>query len=179
MLLAYKRRNRYLSESIDEVINRKMVFIGGPRQVGKTTLSLNYLNPSSVENPQYLNWDRLSDKSAILRVQIPLQSKTVVLNEVYKYKKWRNLLKGLFDKYQTKHRFLVIGSARQDHFRKGGDSLFGRYRYFRLHPFSVMELNGNPKRKFTCVKGAPCLQGFHAPHSKRNKILTSSISIAK
>jgi uncharacterized protein len=43
-----------------------MVFIGGPRQVGKTTLALEFLNPKSVKNPGYLNWDRAGDKVMIL-----------------------------------------------------------------------------------------------------------------
>jgi hypothetical protein len=40
----------------------------------------------------------------------------------------------------------VTGSARLDYYRKGGDSLAGRYRYFRLHPFSLRELNRRPAR---------------------------------
>jgi predicted AAA+ superfamily ATPase len=143
-----KKQNklRYISDSIDEAIDRRMIFIGGPRQVGKTTLSLNYLSPPTPQNPQYLNWDRVSDKSAILKDQIPLRSKTLVLDEIHKYKKWRNLVKGLFDKYHNNHRFIVTGSARLDHLRRGGDSLVGRYRYYRLHPFSLNELNKNPTK---------------------------------
>jgi predicted AAA+ superfamily ATPase len=123
-----------------------MIFIGGPRQVGKTTLSLNYLQPSSSKNPHYLNWDRVSDKSLILKDQIPLTSKTIVFDEIHKYKKWRSLVKGLYDKYGDEHRIIVTGSARLDYFSKGGDSLLGRYRYFRLHPFSLAELNKNPTK---------------------------------
>ncbi|MDA2922738.1 ATP-binding protein, partial [Patescibacteria group bacterium AH-259-L07] len=43
---------------------------------------------------------------------------------------------------------LVTGSARLDLYRKGGDSLMGRYHYYRLHPFSVveaLEINTQPK----------------------------------
>jgi predicted AAA+ superfamily ATPase len=124
-----------------------MVFIGGPRQVGKTTLSLNYLSPSSIRNPQYLNWDFADDKSRILKNQIPLTGPRVLLDEIHKYRKWRNLLKGLYDKYHEEHSFIVTGSARLDYFRKGGDSLLGRYRYFRLHPFSLTEFSKNPSAK--------------------------------
>ena len=138
---------RYLSPHIDRALKRKMVFIGGPRQVGKTTLSLNYLSPSSIRNPQYLNWDFADDKSRILKNQIPLTGPRVVLDEIHKYHKWRNLLKGLYDKYHEEHSFIVTGSARLDYFRKGGDSLLGRYRYFRLHPFSLTEFSKNPSAK--------------------------------
>lgn len=139
-----KKMNRYLKSAIDNVLEKKMVFIGGPRQVGKTTLSLQYLEPNSVKNPAYLNWDRNSDKSLILKDQIPLSSRLLVLDEIHKYRHWRRLIKGLYDKHHEDHQFIVTGSAKLDYFRKGGDSLLGRYRYFRLHPFSLNEINKNP-----------------------------------
>lgn len=137
-------RDRYLSGCIKKSLEKKMVFIGGPRQVGKTTLSLEFLTPKSARSPAYLNWDRATDKSLILKDQLPLEHTVLVLDEIHKYKKWRNLVKGLYDKYREDHQFIVTGSARLDYFRKGGDSLLGRYRYYRLHPFSLMEINSNP-----------------------------------
>lgn len=141
-----KREIRYLSPIIKEVLTRKMVFIGGPRQVGKTTMSLQFLNPSTPKNPQYMNWDRTADRKLILNDQIPLQKKLTILDEIHKYKNWRNLMKGLYDKHHEDHQFIVTGSAQLDYFRKGGDSLLGRYRYLRLHPFSLMELSKNPSQ---------------------------------
>ncbi len=141
-----KQTTRYLSSVIKEVLSRKMVFIGGPRQVGKTTLSLQFLNPSTPKNSQYLNWDRTADRKLILNDQIPLQKKVTVLDEIHKYKNWRNLMKGLYDKYHEDHQFIVTGSAQLDYFRKGGDSLLGRYRYLRLHPFSLIEMAKNPNQ---------------------------------
>ena len=141
-----KRETRYLSPIIKEVLNRKMVFIGGPRQVGKTTMSLQFLNPSTPKNPQYMNWDRTADRKLILNDQIPLQKKLTIFDEIHKYKNWRNLMKGLYDKHHEDHQFIVTGSAQLDYFRKGGDSLLGRYRYLRLHPFSLMELSKNPSQ---------------------------------
>ncbi len=140
------KKSRYLSPHIDRAILKKMIFIGGPRQVGKTTLSLNYLTPSTAKNTQYLNWDRASDKAIILKDQIPFSSKTIVFDEIHKYKNWRTLVKGLYDKYHEDHQIIVTGSARIDYFSRGGDSLLGRYRYFRLHPFSLSELNKNPNK---------------------------------
>ncbi len=137
-------KKRYLETQVEASLKKKMVFIGGPRQVGKTTLSLNFIKPSTIKNPAYLNWDMASDKSSILKDELPLEQKIIIFDEIHKYKKWRNLLKGLYDKYNVDHKFIVTGSARLDYFRKGGDSLLGRYRYFRLHPFSVMELSKNP-----------------------------------
>jgi len=138
---------RYLKSHISAALKKKMVFIGGPRQVGKTTLSLDFITPHNAKNPAYLNWDRASDRALIVKDQLPLQQPILIFDEIHKYKMWRNLMKGLFDKYHDDHRFIVTGSARLDYFRKGGDSLLGRYRYFRLHPFSITEYKSHPTLK--------------------------------
>jgi len=138
--------DRYLKKEVENCISKKMVFIGGPRQVGKTTLSLQFIKPASTENPQYLNWDRTSDRKTILNDQIPLNKKVIIFDEIHKYKNWRSLVKGLYDKHKESNQFLVTGSARLDYFRKGGDSLLGRYRYLRLHPFTLSELSKNPQK---------------------------------
>lgn len=114
-----------------------MVFIGGPRQCGKTTLAKSLLQ----EQPGvYLNWDRVQDQKAILKGSWSDDQTLVVLDEVHKYRNWKNLIKGFYDTENEKHKFLVTGSARLDVYRKGGDSLLGRYHYWRLHPFSLFEI---------------------------------------
>lgn len=119
-----------------------MVFIGGPRQVGKTTLSLSLLGPNTkINSLAYLNWDSLVDREQILGQKIPSRQKIVVFDEIHKYARWRGLVKGLFDKNRNEVNFIVTGSARLDHFSKGGDSLQGRYHYYRLHPFSLGEIS--------------------------------------
>lgn len=140
------KKHRYLESHIGSILAKKMVFVGGPRQVGKTTLALQFLKPASIKNPGYLNWDRPSDKGLILRDEFSFKNELFVLDEIHKYRNWRNLVKGLFDKHKEDHRFIVTGSARLDYFRKGGDSLLGRYRYFRLHPFTLPELNASPSK---------------------------------
>lgn len=116
-----------------------MVFVGGPRQVGKTTLCLSFLDSPDVRNPSYLNWDDLNSRALIRKGVLP-PSPLLVLDEIHKFKLWRALVKGFFDKNRGHQNYLVTGSARLDHYRKGGDSLLGRYRYLRLHPLSVNEL---------------------------------------
>lgn len=129
--------NRYLYDPINEDLASKMVFLGGPRQVGKTTLAKEFIQ----KNNQYFNWDDLEDRTIIKSHKIPADLKVVVLDEVHKYTRWRTLVKGLFDKYFDKLSIIVTGSARLDHLRKGGDSLFGRYHYYRLHPLSLSEVD--------------------------------------
>lgn len=156
---------RYIVDDLKQVLDRKMVFVGGPRQVGKTTLALSLISPSSVKNPQYLNWDSPFDQKKILKSEFIFQSKYTVFDEIHKYKKWRNLLKGLYDKNHEDHSFIVTGSARLDHFRKGGDSLLGRYRYFRLHPLSAGELKLNQSD----LPGLLKYGGFPEPFFKQNE----------
>jgi predicted AAA+ superfamily ATPase len=132
---------RYIGEWIQADLQKKLVFLGGPRQVGKTTLAKQILAARGLsEESAYRNWDVLSDRKELLQERLPIQPNLLVLDEVHKFARWRSLVKGFFDKYSPKRTLLVTGSARLDHFRKGGDSLQGRYHYFRLHPLTVPEL---------------------------------------
>ena len=131
-------KTRYLQPTVVEDLREKMVFLGGPRQVGKTTLAKSLL----ARNAVYLNWDDAEDRSRIMRAQWSRDVPMLVLDEVHKYRLWRGLVKGLFDKRGPALKILITGSARLDHFRKGGDSLVGRYHYHRLHPFTLGELGG-------------------------------------
>lgn len=136
---------RYLRPNLEDVIKRKMVFIGGPRQVGKTTLALSLLGPEGeTDHPAYLNWDAPGVSQRLRKGELPADQPLILLDEIHKYKNWRNLVKGLYDTQKSKRQFLITGSARLDYYRKGGDSLVNRYRYFRLHPYSLLELNPHP-----------------------------------
>ena len=126
---------RYLSDIVKTDLARKMVFLGGPRQVGKTSLG-----KQLVADPRaYLNWDIPSHREQILHRRLPATD-AWLFDEIHKYKQWRNYLKGLFDEFGLSKPILVTGSARLDYYRYGGDSLQGRYHYLRLHPLSVAEL---------------------------------------
>jgi predicted AAA+ superfamily ATPase len=134
---------RYLQLPVQKDLIRKMVFIGGPRQVGKTTFALSLLNtsPKNETHPAYLNWDLSEHREMLLRGEVPANEPLVLLDEIHKFARWRNLVKGLYDTRKSKQSILVIGSARLDYYRKGGDSLQGRYHYYRLHPFSLREVD--------------------------------------
>lgn len=131
---------RYLQEIIRKDLAEKMVFLGGPRQVGKTTLALTLLENGDERHPAYLNWDDLQSRRMLLEGALPAVEPLVILDEVHKYKGWRNLVKGFYDMNKSRRQFLITGSARLDHYRRGGDSLQGRYHYHRLHPLSLHEL---------------------------------------
>lgn len=131
-----------MKQEMVEALSEKMVFLSGPRQVGKTTLALDLLPKDSEPEKAYLNWDRRSDRNSILRDQFDLTQRYLIFDEIHKYSKWKNLIKGLYDKHKKTNKFIVTGSARLDYFQRGGDSLLGRYRHFRLHPFSLAEVSG-------------------------------------
>ena len=129
------RRPRYLTAALRGDLARKMAFVAGPRQVGKTTLALGLPGARAA----YLNWDIARHRDRILRGELPAGA-LWIFDEIHKYRRWRNYLKGLYDGRPRGQRILVTGSGRLDLYRFGGDSLQGRYHLLRLHPFSVAEL---------------------------------------
>ena len=137
---------RYLKTPVSDDLKTRMVFVGGPRQVGKTVFAVGFLDPPDIQQPGYLNWDDVQVRSALMKGELPSGQPVIVLDEIHKYARWRNLIKGFYDTRKTETAFIVTGSARLDHYRKGGDSLQGRYHYYRLHPFSLRELNPDPSK---------------------------------
>lgn len=137
----YMLKQRYLTDFVSEDLERKMVFVGGPRQVGKTTLATR-LVAERFKQVECFNWDNRGDRKRIMNSDWPGNAELLILDEIHKYRKWKSFIKGEYDQLKEKYKFLVTGSARLDVYRKGGDSLQGRYHYYRMHPFSLAELLG-------------------------------------
>lgn len=129
---------RYLTPWITQDLKRKMVFLGGPRQCGKTTLAQSITK--EVKNSIYLNWDDERHRKEILGRKWLKSNSLIVLDELHKFKRWKSWIKGVYDTERADRTFLVTGSARLDVYRRGGDSLLGRYHYWRLHPFTLSEI---------------------------------------
>lgn len=130
--------DRLIFQPILEDLKSKMVFIGGPRQCGKTFLAKEVLKSFHSEK-NYFNWDSPDDRKIIL-AQKWGKERLIALDEIHKYPKWKNFVKGIYDTQRENHNFLITGSARLDLYKRGGDSMFGRYHYWRLHPFTLSEL---------------------------------------
>jgi len=138
---------RYLASDIAELCfpKHKMAFISGPRQCGKTTLAKHLL--ADHNEGRYYNWDEskfrrlwAKDPSQISEGFPTNTTPLIVLDEIHKAKSWKRNLKGVYDTLTHAVDIIVTGSARLDIYRKGSDSLQGRYYGFRLHPFSLAEL---------------------------------------
>ena len=132
---------RYLQSIVpkDALKSHKMAFISGPRQVGKTTLGKQLLK--SKDN--YFSYDQTEfRKTWAHRPESALDNigaGPVLFDEIHKDRKWKSKIKGLYDVHSPALSFIVTGSAKLDIYRKGSDSLLGRYIPYRLHPFSVAE----------------------------------------
>ena len=125
---------------------RQMALLAGPRQVGKTTIC-RHLDADA----RYFTWDDQDDRRLLLRgpkavaehlglANLRPTRPLVVFDELHKHRKWKQFLKGFYDGFADRVRIAVTGSSRLDVYRRGGDSLMGRYFLYRVHPLSVGEL---------------------------------------
>ena len=90
---------RYIEKHVKKDLARKMVFVAGPRQVGKTTLAKALCTTFGVDiSKRYLNWDDPKDRENIMLERFPAEPGLLVLDEVHKFKRWRQVVKGLYDK---------------------------------------------------------------------------------
>lgn len=125
-------------ELILKDLAKKMVFLTGPRQVGKTSLAKQI--GSGVAKSVYLNYDALADREIIKKSSWLPDTELVILDELHKMPGWKNYLKGIYDTRPPHLKILVTGSARLDTFRHSGDSLVGRFYRHRLTPLSIREI---------------------------------------
>lgn len=142
---------RYIAALVDDCLDRrKMAFVAGPRQVGKTTFAKHLVGAQG----EYFTWDLEAHRRMLLRAPDQFwtphevgRPSRVVLDEIHKYPRWKRFLKGLYDTQRDELELVVTGSGRLDVYQKGGDSLFGRYELHRLHPFTLGELLANGRQE--------------------------------
>jgi len=136
----------------ENLTGRHMVFLAGPRQVGKTMLAKQWLKKRGCAK-LYYNWDDISTRQAYITDSRFFESAArsldtrdpwIVFDEIHKRNRWRDILKGAYDLFGEEFRFLITGSARLDLFRRSGDSLVGRYNLFHMMPLSIGEIVGEP-----------------------------------
>lgn len=132
---------RAIEGTIRDDLNKKMVLLSGPRQCGKTTLAKSLF---SNKKSTYYNWDVLTHRRLLQQGQLETNTTYWIFDELHKYHRWKNWLKGIYDLEHKNHSILVTGSANLRVYSRGGDSLQGRYFAHHLHPFTLREVTGRP-----------------------------------
>ncbi|MBM3198249.1 MAG: ATP-binding protein [Chlamydiae bacterium] len=128
---------RAQKDAIIRDLHKKMVFVAGPRQAGKTTLTKAIAREFS--SSIYLNYDHGSDRKILEEERWLPSTELILLDEIHKMPNWKNYLKGVYDTKEPHQKILVTGSARLEIFTEAGDSLAGRYFLHRLMPLSPAE----------------------------------------
>jgi predicted AAA+ superfamily ATPase len=158
-----KTMKREIEKQIQKDLDKKIVLLTGPRQVGKTTLSKSF--HFSIE---YINYDHTDSLKIIMNQNWNRNVDLVIFDEIHKKPKWKSWIKGIYDVEGVRPRLLVTGSARMDTFKKMGDSLAGRHFLFRLHPFTVSELK-NQMPKVEILDRLMATSGFPEPFMNGDK----------
>lgn len=159
---------RHIAQSIKADLEKKIILLSGPRQVGKTTLA-----KSLSSSFDYLNFDVMEDRLILLNKEWDRQKELIIFDEIHKMSQWKRWLKGIYDKEGIDPKILVTGSSRMDIAKKIGDSLAGRHFQYQLFPFDLKELKGhdseeNLYRALINVSGfpEPFLDGSEGFYSK-------------
>lgn len=127
--------DRYINSFILKDLEKKIVLLSGPRQVGKTTIA-----SSLVSHCQYLNYDLDEHRSIINEKTWDRSKSLIIFDELHKKTNWKRWIKGIYDTEGLKSKILITGSARLDVIKKMGDSLAGRFFQYRLHPLDLKEI---------------------------------------
>ncbi len=159
---------RYLSSYIARDLEKKMVFLTGPRQSGKTTLVRELFSGG---DGLYLNWDDSDHRKRTLKRDWNDEQRVIILDEIHKFSRWKNFVKGTYDTQKAKHRFVITGSAKLDVFKKGQDSMLGRFFSWRLHPLCLSELRHEFKMSDPqALEKILALGGFPEPYLEGDEI---------
>lgn len=142
--------------NIDQYLNNgglmdgKMLFVTGPREVGKTSYILNQIKNLG---GSYFNWDDLAVRKAykndrnFFTKESQLQE-FIVFDEMQKRNKWKNILTNIYDAYKSDYKFIVPGNARFDYLRRRGDGLSGTYHDCHMFPASVATVLNKPLKEY-------------------------------
>lgn len=153
-----------------------MLWIVGPRQVGKTWLTRQL-------DAAYFNWDTPEVRRDYAKDPyfFRTEASLVIFDEIHKRRDWKKILKGYYDSPTRRENIIVTGSGRMDQYKKGGDSLQGRYNLCHLLPLTPDEIHASspqfkPAKPREFVKWQPekapsdaallRLGGFPAPFLK-------------
>jgi predicted AAA+ superfamily ATPase len=144
---------------IQGIKSMPVVVILGPRQVGKTTLALDFAKPLLDKPVHYLDLEldsdlaKLDDAESYLR---RFENQLLVIDEVQRKPDLFRIIRGLVDIRkrvgEKSGHFLLLGSASKELLQQSSETLAGRIRYLELTPFTVKELHQNDPLGFNVEK---------------------------
>ena len=119
------------------------VVLTGPRQVGKTTVALEFVRERSAA---YLDLEDPRDRAKLTDVHKYCErnaDRLVVLDEIHRAPGLFEPLRGIIDERRREGRrsghFLLLGSASVDLLRQTGETLAGRVAYYEMQPINLRE----------------------------------------
>ena len=162
MFYGMQDRPLYTSLYRELARDKSMIFLAGPRQSGKTTFARQMADQE--KDSLYFNYDLISDRRRFLKDPLFFQAMDrkgdapplLIFDEIHKHRDWRNYLKGVYDGFHRDYRFLILGSGRLDLYRKGGDSLAGRYFLFHMFPMTLAEFGRRKSTVPEILKNPEC-----------------------
>ena len=132
---------------VDRLLSRApAVVLTGPRQVGKTTLALEFARERNVA---YLDLEDPRDRAKLADIHKYCDHNShrlVILDEIHRVPGLFEPLRGIIDQRRREGRraghFLLLGSASIDLLRQTGETLAGRVAYCEMQPLNVREAVG-------------------------------------
>lgn len=122
------------------------VVLLGPRQAGKTTLSLAL---GKERGALYLDLESERDRAKLAEPELYLSDhlgRLVILDEIHRAPGLFPVLRGLIDQARRDGKdhglYLLLGSASLDLLKQSGETLAGRVSYLELDPFDALEVGG-------------------------------------
>lgn len=177
-----------LEENLKSKIGLLQVILG-PRQVGKTTTILSYLQNKYSDKAHYISADKVFRSDALwLQEQWQVaqtEKKLLVIDEIQKCENWAEVIKALWDqaKRQNKQVQCVLLGSSSLEIQKGlTESLTGRFQLITTYHWNYAEskagynLSFDDYLKFGGYPGAyPFIQDKEWENYVRNSIITTVV----
>jgi len=139
--------HRIISKQIkDNFFKGKAIIIVGPRQVGKTTLSLEIIKKYNKKDVIKFNCDNPGDRETLNNRDIEFlakiigKAKIIFIDEGQKVKTIGQTLKLLIDHFGKSKQILTTGSSSFNLIDKTSEALTGRKFIYHLYPLSFEEI---------------------------------------
>ena len=152
---AYLKRTLLQQKLKTLLKNYPAVALLGARQVGKSTLAKDILNPKKsiyidLELPKERN--KLSDPEAFFEFH---KQKLICLDEIQLKPNLFSILRGVIDQRKRKGQFLILGSAGRDLIQQSSQTLAGRIAFLDVTPFNIQETTEKSFHKHWLRGGYP------------------------